>query len=132
MAWAQAGKDIPCLGTTQADYFYGDIPCTRSLTAEEVEEAYEKNTGEVILETFRERNLNPVYLPGVICRNHGPFAWGRNPREATYHAAVLEECAKMASYTVAVDPKVGEIPKHVLEKHFMRKHGPHAYYGQGK
>ena len=132
VAWAQAGLDIPCYGTTHADYFYGQVPCTRSLTPEEVEEDYEKNTGTVIIETFHERNLNPVYVPGVICKNHGPFTWGKDAAAAVYHAVVLEEVAKMAILTRQVNPEAAPAPDHVLNKHFMRKHGPNAYYGQKK
>ena len=100
VAWAQAGRDIPCYGTTHADYFYGPVPCARSLTAEEVEEDYERNTGKVIIETFTERGLDPKAVPGVICRNHGPFTWGKDAAQAVYHAVVLEEVAKMAMYTI--------------------------------
>ena len=130
VAWAQAGKDIPCFGTTHADYFYGPVPCARSLTAEEVEEDYEKNTGKVIIETFHDRNLDPVAVPGVICRNHGPFTWGKNAAQAVYHAVVLEEVAKMAMYTLTICPETGMAPQYVQDKHYMRKHGPNAYYGQ--
>lgn len=132
VGWAQAGKDIPCYGTTHADYFYGPVPCTRNLTEEEVEEDYEGNTGKVIVAAFTERKLNPVWVPGVICRNHGPFTWGKNPAQAVYHAVVLEEVAKMALFTVQLDAQAAEAPKHVVNKHFMRKHGPNAYYGQKK
>lgn len=131
VGWAQARRDIPCYGTTHADYFYGPIPCSRELTPQEVEEDYEGNTGRVIVETFRTRGLNPVYVPGVICANHGPFAWGKDAAKAVYHAVVLEEVAKMAAYTEQLDPNVLPAPQHVLDKHFMRKHGPNAYYGQG-
>ena len=129
-SWAQAGHDIPLKGTTHADYFYGSVPCTRNLTPEEVEEAYEKNTGKVIIEAFEGRN--PVYVPGVICRNHGPFAWGKDCFQAVYHAKVLEEVAKMDFITKMIDPDAPDAPEYVKEKHFLRKHGPNAYYGQGK
>ena len=132
VAWAQAGRDIPCFGTTHADYFYGPVPCTRALSPEEVEDDYEGSTGRVIVETFRERGLNPVHVPGVICRSHGPFTWGRDAAQAVYHAAVLEEVAKMAIFTVQINPEALPAPQHVLDKHFMRKHGPNAYYGQKK
>ena len=132
VGWAQAGKDIPCYGTTHADYFYGPIPCARSLTPEEVEEDYEKNTGNVIVETFAQRKLNPGHVPGVISRSHGPFAWGKDPAQAVYHAAVLEEVARMAVYTLVVDHDAPPAPQHVQDKHFLRKHGPNAYYGQIK
>lgn len=130
VAWAQAGKSIPCYGTTHADYFYGEIPCARNLTPEEIEEDYEKNTGKVIVEAFEGRN--PVYVPGVICRNHGPFAWGKDCFEAVYHARVLEEVAKMAILTKQVDPNAPTAPQCIQDKHFQRKHGPNAYYGQEK
>ena len=130
VGWAQAGKDIPCYGTTHADYFYGPIPCARSLTKEEIDEDYERNTGKVIIETFAERSLDPVAVPGVICRNHGPFTWGKDAAQAVYHAVVLEEVAKMALYTVQINPLVESAPQHIQDKHYLRKHGPNAYYGQ--
>lgn len=129
-AWAQTGHDIPAFGTTHADYFYGPVPCTRSLTEEEINSDYEANTGKVIEETFRNRELNPVYVPAVICRNHGPFTWGKDAAEAVYHAVVLEEVAKMATLTLQIDPKTPSAPAELLTKHFMRKHGKNAYYGQ--
>lgn len=132
VGWAQAGQDIPAYGTTHADYFYGPVPCCRSLTEQEVEEDYERNTGLVIVETFRQRELNPVHVPGAICRNHGPFTWGKDAAQAVYHAVVLEEVAKMAVYTRQIAPDAEPAPQHVLDKHFMRKHGPNAYYGQKK
>lgn len=128
--WAQAGRSIPSYGTTHADYFYGDIPCARSLTPEEIDEAYEKNTGLVIIETFA--NNNPKYVPGVLCTNHGPFAWGKDAAEAVHNAVVLEECAKMAYYTECINLRVQQIPQPLMDKHFLRKHGENAYYGQGK
>lgn len=130
VAWAQAGKDIPCFGTTHADYFYGDIPCARNLTTEEIDAGYEQNTGKVIIETFADRN--PDYVPGVICRNHGPFAWGKDAMEAVHNAVVLEEVAKMDLFTIEIDPDTDEAPENIRVKHFMRKHGPNAYYGQKK
>ena len=130
VAWAQAGKDIPCYGTTHADYFYGDIPCARNLTAEEIEEAYERNTGKVIIEAFEGRD--PMHTPGVVCRNHGPFSWGKDCFAAVYHAVVLEKVAEMAILTRQVAPDVDRAPQVIQDKHFMRKHGPNAYYGQGK
>lgn len=132
VGWAQAGQDIPAYGTTHADYFYGPVPCCRSLTEQEVEEDYERNTGLVIVETFRQRELDPVHVPGAICRNHGPFTWGRDAAQAVYHAVVLEEVAKMAVYTTQIAPDAEPAPQYVLNKHFMRKHGPNAYYGQQK
>jgi len=139
-AWAQAGRDLPCYGTTHADYFYGDIPCARTLTMQEIEEAYEKNTGLVIVETFRERampgkketGLDPVSVPGVLCKNHGPFAWGKDAMEAVHNAAVMEEVAKMDLYTEIINSKVSKAPQYMQDKHYLRKHGPNAYYGQGK
>lgn len=130
-SWAQAGRDIPCYGTTHADYFYGPIPCARSLTAEEIDEDYETNTGNVIVETFAERKLNPIHVPAVVCRNHGPFTFGKDAAQAVYHAVVLEEVSRMAMFTESINPKVGPAPACILDKHFMRKHGPNAYYGQG-
>ena len=130
VGWAQAGRDIPCYGTTHADYFYGAVPCTRNLTSEEVNSDYELNTGKVIAETFNERKLDPVAVPGVICKSHGPFTWGKNAAQAVYHAVVLEELAKMALYTVSIDPDASPAPDYVLDKHYLRKHGANAYYGQ--
>lgn len=131
VAWAQAGEDIPCFGTTHADYFYGSIPCARHLTQGELEEDYEKNTGVVIIETFQERCIEPTAVPGVICASHGPFAWGKDPAEAVYHAVVLEEMARMALLTRQVRPSAAPAPQRVQDKHYFRKHGPGAYYGQG-
>ena len=128
---AQQGMDIPALGTTHADYFYGEIPCARSLTPEEIDEAYEKNTGLVIIETFDERGLNPMYTPGVLCTNHGPFTWGKDAAEAVHNAVVLEEVAKMALKTELINPAVKTAPDCIRDKHFFRKHGENAYYGQG-
>ena len=132
VGWAQAGRDIPAYGTTHADYFYGPVPCCRSLTEQEVEEDYERNTGLVIVETFRQRELDPVHVPGAICRNHGPFTWGKDAAQAVYHAVVLEEVAKMAVYTTQIAPDAQPAPQYVLDKHFLRKHGPNDYYGQKK
>ncbi|MBR3874046.1 MAG: L-ribulose-5-phosphate 4-epimerase [Clostridia bacterium] len=130
VAWAQAGKDIPCYGTTHADYFYGPVPCSRHLTPEEVEAGYEFNTGRVIIETLTERNIDPVHVPAIICHSHGPFAWGKDAAQAVYHAVVLEEVARMALFTVQISPACKPAPQHIQDKHFMRKHGPNAYYGQ--
>ena len=127
-SWAQAGRDIPIYGTTHADYFYGDIPCTRDLTKEEIDTAYEKNTGLVILETFKDKDENAV--PGVICKSHGPFSWGKDPAEAVYNAKVLETCAKMAFFTESINPKAARLSQYILDKHYYRKHGKDAYYGQ--
>ena len=130
VAWAQAGKDIPCYGTTHADYFYGPVPCSRHLTPEEVEAGYEFNTGRLIIETLAERGIDPVHVPAIICHSHGPFAWGKDAAQAVYHAVVLEEVARMALFTVQISPACEPAPQHIQDKHFMRKHGPNAYYGQ--
>lgn len=130
VGWAQAGEDIPCYGTTHADYFYGSIPCARHLTREELDEDYELNTGNAIVEVFRERGLNPGAVPAVICHSHGPFTWGKNAAQAVYHAVVLEEIAKMGIFTRMVNPAAAPAPQYLQDKHYMRKHGPNAYYGQ--
>ena len=132
VAWAQAGRDIPCYGTTHADYFYGPIPCARHLTQEELDEDYEMNTGKLIVEEFQARGIDPVAVPAVICHSHGPFTWGKDAAQAVYHAVVLEEVAKMAMFTRQVDPSAAPAPQRIQDKHYMRKHGPNAYYGQGK
>ncbi len=131
VAWAQTGEDIPCFGTTHADYFYGSIPCARHLTQAELEEDYERNTGTVIVEAFRERCIEPTAVPGVICASHGPFTWGKDPAQAVHHAVVLEEVAKMAILTRQVRPSASPAPQRIQDKHYFRKHGPGAYYGQG-
>lgn len=131
VAWAQAGRDIPCYGTTHADYFYGSVPCARNLTPEEIDGDYEMNTGRIIVETFRTRQIDPAYVPAVICRSHGPFTWGDDPAQAVYHSVVLEEVAKMGMYTEWINPQVTPAPDCIRDKHFLRKHGPNAYYGQG-
>lgn len=128
VAWAQSGLSIPCFGTTHADYFYGEIPCTRPLSEKETAEDYEKNTGIVIKETFEGKN--PEFIPGVLCANHGPFTWGKNADESVYHAVVLEAIAKMAAMTRLINSKASTAPKHIMDKHFLRKHGKNAYYGQ--
>ena len=130
VAWAQAGREIPAYGTTHADYFYGAVPCARHLTREELEEDYEKNTGNVIVELFRAQGLDPMTIPAVICHSHGPFTWGKDAAQAVYHAVVLEEVAKMAILTRRIDPDAAPAPQRVLDKHYLRKHGPNAYYGQ--
>ncbi len=132
VAWAQAGEDLPCFGTTHADYFYGSIPCARHLTQEELDEDYERNTGVTIVETFKERNLDPKAVPAVLCYSHGPFTWGKDPAQAVYHSVVLEECAKMGLFTRMIRPDVGPAPQRMQDKHYLRKHGPNAYYGQTK
>lgn len=130
-SFAQAGMDIPALGTTHADYFYGDIPCTRELSEEEVKKAYEKNTGLVIIETFENKGLDVMAVPGVIIKNHGPFAWGTSPANAVYNAVVMEAIAEMDLKTLQLNPN-SEMKQYVLNKHYTRKHGPNAYYGQDK
>ncbi len=129
VAFAQAGVDIPALGTTQADYFYGDIPCARELTKAEVESDYETNTGKVIIETIEKRKIDPEAVPGIIVKNHGPFAWGKSPENAVYNAVVMEKVAEMDLKTLMLNPNA-EMKQYVLDKHYMRKHGPNAYYGQ--
>lgn len=129
-AWAQAGMDIPALGTTHADYFYGDVPCARALRAEEINGEYEKNTGLVIAELFRTRELDPKAVPGALVFGHGPFAWGKDAQESVYHATVLEEIATMAYYTRQLNPMLMRTDAYLLDKHYQRKHGKNAYYGQ--
>ena len=129
MAFAQAGIGISALGTTQADYFYGSIPCTRELTKNEVEEAYEMNTGKVIIETIDALNIDPIAVPGIVVKNHGPFVWGKDPDNAVYNAVVLEKVAEINIKTLALNPKAS-MQQYILDKHYMRKHGPDAYYGQ--
>ncbi len=127
--FAQAGRAIPALGTTHADYFYGDVPVTRPLTNEEIAGAYEMETGNVIVETMN--NVDPVAMPAILVREHGPFTWGKDPAEAVYHAAVLEEAAMMAWHTIGLVADVQLNPA-LLDKHYLRKHGKNAYYGQDK
>lgn len=129
VAFAQAGIDIPVLGTTHADYFCGTIPCTRELTKEEVDEAYELNTGKVIVECIKERKIDPMAVPSIIVKNHGPFSWGKDAATSVYHAVVLDTVAEMSLKTLFLNPKA-TMSKYILEKHYMRKHGPNAYYGQ--
>lgn len=129
-AWAQARQDIPCYGTTHADYFYGAVPCTRELTQEEIDASYEAYTGRIIVETFQERRIDPMNVPAVLCASHGPFAWGSDAAQAVQHAAVLEEVAKMALLTQLLDRKIQPAPQRLQDKHYFRKHGPDAYYGQ--
>ena len=132
VAWAQAGEDLPCYGTTHADYFYGSVPCARHLTQEELDEDYERNTGITIVETFRERGIDPKAVPAVLCYSHGPFTWGKDADQAVYHSVVLEECAKMGIFTRVLNPHAAPAPQRMLDKHYLRKHGPNAYYGQKK
>ncbi len=132
VAWAQAGEDLPCYGTTHADYFYGSIPCARHLTHQELDEDYERNTGMTIVETFRERRIDPKAVPAVLCYSHGPFTWGKDADQAVYHSVVLEECAKMGILTRILNPNAAPAPQRMQDKHYLRKHGPNAYYGQKK
>lgn len=127
-SWAQAGKGIPALGTTHADYFYGEIPCTRKMTPQEIKNEYEKQTGNVIIETFLDKN--PMYMPGVLVNNHGPFTWGKDAGEAVHNSLVLEEVAMMAYTACSLTPGIKPIDQTLLDKHFLRKHGVNAYYGQ--
>jgi L-ribulose-5-phosphate 4-epimerase len=128
--FAQACREIPCLGTTHADYFNGAIPVTRYLTEKEVKENYERNTGKVIVERFT--GLNPLEMPAVLVAGHGPFAWGETPEEAVEHNLIMEKVAKMALGTFLANSKVECLPEYILRKHYQRKHGPKAYYGQKK
>ncbi|HOQ17857.1 MAG TPA: L-ribulose-5-phosphate 4-epimerase [Defluviitaleaceae bacterium] len=127
-SWAQAGKSITAVGTTHGDYFYGNIPCTREMTAEEIEGNYEEETGKVVVETFR--NLNPMEIPGVLVHSHGPFSWGKDPLEAVHNSVVMEEVAKMTYHTMMLSPGKEAMDQKLLDKHFLRKHGKNAYYGQ--
>lgn len=129
-SWAQAGCDIPCYGTTHADYIYGEVPCVRCLTELEIEEAYEENTGHLIVDEFKRRCKDPVAVPAVLCKNHGPFTWGKDAKEAVHNAVVLEEVAKMAFLAETINPKIQPAPKELQDKHYFRKHGANAYYGQ--
>lgn len=129
-SWAQSCNDIPALGTTHADYFYGDIPCTRRLSELEIERAYEVETGKVIIETIEKRGIKAIEVPGIIVASHGPFTWGKTPEEAVHNAVVLEEVAKMAYYTKSINPGVKQADKYLQDKHYLRKHGANAYYGQ--
>ena len=130
VSWAQARRDIPAFGTTHADYFYGDIPCARPLTKDEIEKKKKKNTGLVIIETLKQRNIDPMSIPGIIIASHGPFAWGKDAKDAVHNAVVLEELAKMAYRTVLLNPNIGRVEQYLLDKHYFRKHGKNAYYGQ--
>ena len=127
-SWAQAGRGIPCYGTTHADYMYGEIPCLRCLTKEEIDTAYEKNTGLLIVDYFRDKDYEAV--PAVLCKNHGPFTWGKDGHEAVHNAVVLEEVAKMAARCEMINPQVKPAPQELQDKHYYRKHGANAYYGQ--
>ena len=129
-SWAQAGRDIPCYGTTHADYFYGAIPCVRNLTKEEIAEAYEKNTGVVIADEFERQKIDHTAVPAVLCRNHGVFAWGKDAAEAVHNAVVTEEVAKIAARSEFLNPDIKPAPQELQDKHYYRKHGENAYYGQ--
>ena len=129
--FAQAGMGIPAMGTTQGDYFYGDIPCTRRMTPQEIAGEYELETGNVIIETFRERGVDPVQVPAVLVNSHGPFAWGREAMDAVHNAVVLEEVAFMDWHALTITPLAQRMQQELLDKHYLRKHGPKAYYGQG-
>ena len=130
-SWAQAGRSIPCYGTTHADYYYGEVPCLRCLTKEEIDDAYEKNTGILIAEEFKRMGKDPEAVSAVLCKNHGPFAWGKDAVDAVHSAVVLEECAKMAYRSELINPKIAPAPQALQDKHYFRKHGANAYYGQG-
>ncbi len=127
-SWAQAQRGIPCFGTTHADYFYGEIPCTRTMTANEIKGEYELETGNVIIEAFKHKD--PVHVPGVLVANHGPFTWGKDPDEAVHNSVVLEQIAKTAYATCTLNPDNKPVSDTLLDKHFLRKHGKNAYYGQ--
>lgn len=129
-SWAQAGRSIPCYGTTHADYIYGEVPCLRCLTEEEINEAYEENTGHLIVSEFQRMNKEIMAVPAVLCKNHGPFAFGKDAMDAVHNAVVLEEVAKMAYRTETINPKVAPAPQELQDKHYYRKHGANAYYGQ--
>lgn len=129
-SFAQAGMAVPAMGTTQGDYFYGDIPCTRRMTPGEIAGAYELETGNVIIETFRENGIDPAQIPAVLVQSHGPFAWGKDPMNAVHNAVVLEEVAFMDYHALALNPGAGRMQQELLDKHYLRKHGKNAYYGQ--
>ena len=129
-SWAQAGRDIPLYGTTHADYFFGPIPCARSLTPEEIDEAYEENTGHLIVNEFKRMGKDVKAVPAVLCKNHGPFTWGKDAHEAVHNAVVLEEVAKMAYRAETINPRIQPAPQELQDKHYNRKHGKNAYYGQ--
>ena len=129
-SWAQAGRDLPAFGTTHGDYFYGDVPCTRPMSDGEINGAYEKETGTVIIETFRQRNIDPNMVPGVLVYSHGPFVWGTDAHNAVHNAVVLEEVAQMNLLSLALNPNLAPMQQTLLDKHYLRKHGKNAYYGQ--
>ena len=127
-SWAQSGRGIPALGTTHADYFYGKISCTRQMTSSEIQEDYEANTGHVIVETIGDRN--PLHIPGILVNTHGPFTWGTDAQNAVHNSVVMEEVAEMAYHTMLLTPGLEPMQQELLDKHFLRKHGANAYYGQ--
>ncbi|MBQ9968939.1 MAG: L-ribulose-5-phosphate 4-epimerase [Oscillospiraceae bacterium] len=131
-SFAQAGRGVPAMGTTQGDYFYGEIPCTRKMTPEEIAGQYELETGNVIIETFKQRNIDPAQVPAVLVHSHGPFTWGTDPFNAVHNAVVLEEVAFMDFHAMALTPNLPPMQQELLDKHYLRKHGPGAYYGQDK
>ena len=131
-SFAQAGRGVPAMGTTQGDYFYGEIPCTRKMTPEEIAGQYELETGNVIIETFKQRNIDPAQVPAVLVHSHGPFTWGTDPFNAVHNAVVLEEVAFMDFHAMALTPNLSPMQQELLDKHYLRKHGPGAYYGQDK
>ena len=130
-SWAQAGRGIPAYGTTHGDYFYGEIPCTRKMTPEEIAGEYELETGNVIIESFKARGIDADHVPAVLVNSHGPFAWGADPHNAVHNSVVLEELAFMAFHTEAMNPGIAPMQQELLDKHYLRKHGKNAYYGQG-
>lgn len=129
-SFAQAGRDVPAMGTTQGDYFYGSIPCTRKMTPEEIAGKYELETGNVIVETFRERGIDADQVPAVLVNSHGPFTWGTDPMNAVHNAVVLEEVSFMDFHAMMLEPNRGSMQQELLDKHYLRKHGANAYYGQ--
>ncbi|SFT19886.1 L-ribulose-5-phosphate 4-epimerase [Paenibacillus sp. BC26] len=129
-SWAQAGRAIPALGTTHADYFYGEIPCTRPMTEAEISGAYELETGNVIIETFVKGGIDPLQVPAALVYSHAPFCWGKDAHNAVHNAVVVEEAAKMALHTFQLNPQVQPMDQHLLDRHYLRKHGKNAYYGQ--
>lgn len=130
--WSQAGLDLPAWGTTHADYFYGTVPCTRLMNQDEIEGDYEHETGEVIIETFTQRDIDPMQVPAVLVHSHGPFAWGSDAADAVHNAVVLEECAYMGIFSRQLMPEIDSMQRALLDKHYLRKHGETAYYGQEK
>lgn len=128
--WSQAGRDIPAWGTTHADYYYGNIPCTRLMTPEEIQHDYEWETGQVIIKTFQERDIDAEQMPAVLVHSHGPFAWGKDPIDAVHNAVVLEEVAYMGIFSQQLSPQLPDMQQTLLDKHYLRKHGENAYYGQ--